>query len=115
MDSSSPTAVADLGRRAKAASRQLATASTAAKDEALRAAADLLEQRSGDVLAANAADVEAAATGGMEARPPDPPRLTHAPPAGVGARRPQVGAPPPPAGGGLRGWRGPHPPASSPG
>src|SRR5437762_3017935 len=41
MDSSSPTGVADLGRRAKAASRQLATASTAAKDEALRAAGGL--------------------------------------------------------------------------
>src|SRR2546430_484202 len=38
MESSSASSVADLGRRAKAASRVLATASTAAKDEALRAA-----------------------------------------------------------------------------
>src|SRR5258706_368607 len=60
MERSAPTPVADLGRRAKAASRPLATASTAAKDEALRAAADLLEQRSSDVLAANAAHLEAA-------------------------------------------------------
>src|SRR6266852_1764596 len=55
MERSAPTPVADLGRRAKAASRQLATASTAAKDEALRAAADLLEQRGSDVLSAMAA------------------------------------------------------------
>ncbi|HTC81126.1 MAG TPA: gamma-glutamyl-phosphate reductase, partial [Acidimicrobiia bacterium] len=85
MESSAPTPVADLGRRAKAASRPLATASTAAKDEALRAAADLLEQRSGDVLAANAADVEAAAAGGMEAGPLDRLRLTEARLAGMAA------------------------------
>jgi glutamate-5-semialdehyde dehydrogenase len=74
----SPSAVAELGRRAKAASRVLATASTAAKDEALRTAADLLEQRSGEVLKANAADVEAAAAGGMEAGPLDRLTLTEA-------------------------------------
>src|SRR3546814_8882411 len=61
-----------LGRRAKTASRVLATASTAAKDEALLAAAALLEQRSAEVLRANAADVEAAADGGMEARSEEP-------------------------------------------
>ena len=48
------TSIAELGRRAKAASRVLATASTAAKDDALRAAADLLVDRTDEVLAANA-------------------------------------------------------------
>src|SRR5207248_10517775 len=85
MESSSASSVADLGRRAKAASRQLATASTAAKDEALRAAADLLEQRSGEVLTANAADLEAAAAGDMEAGPLDRLRLTEARLAGMAA------------------------------
>ena len=54
------TSVNELGRRAKAAGRVMATASSATKDTALRLAADLLEQRSSDILAANAADVTAA-------------------------------------------------------
>src|SRR5581483_8535554 len=103
---SAPTSgVADLGRRAKAASRQLATASTAAKDEGLRAAAELLEQRSGDLLAANAADVEAAAAGGMEPGPLDRLRLTEARLAG-GLR--QVAALPDPVGEVLDGWKRPN-------
>ena len=83
MDGSTNPQVTELGRRAKAASRVLATASTAAKDEALLAAADLLEQRSGDVLEANAVDVEAAAAGGMEPGPLDRLRLTEARLAGM--------------------------------
>ena len=58
------SALADLGRRAEAASGVLATASTAAKDTALRLAADLLEQRAAEVLRANAADVERAEADG---------------------------------------------------
>src|SRR5438309_1383486 len=108
MESSAPTPVADLGRRAKAASRPLATASTAAKDEALRAAADLLEQRSGDVLAANAADVEAAAAGGMEAGPLDRLRLTEARLAGMAAGLRKVAALPDPVGEVLDGWKRPN-------
>jgi glutamate-5-semialdehyde dehydrogenase len=52
------SAIADLGRRAKAASRVLATAPTAAKDAALLTAADLLVERTDELLAANATDVE---------------------------------------------------------
>ena len=52
----------DLGRRAVTASRELAVASTAQKDQALSYAADLLEVRCSDVLEANASDV-ADATG----------------------------------------------------
>ena len=47
----------ELGRRAKVASRALATASTAAKDAALLGAADLLVDRTDDILAANQRDV----------------------------------------------------------
>jgi glutamate-5-semialdehyde dehydrogenase len=58
-------AITDLGRRAKAASRILATASTAQKDDALRAAADLLVARTDDLLAANATDVARATDDGV--------------------------------------------------
>ena len=68
--------VTEMGRRAKAAARILATASTGAKDAALLAAADVLEERAPEVLAANRADLEAAAAGGMEAGPLDRLRLT---------------------------------------
>ncbi len=59
--------IADLGARAKAASRVLATASTEVKDAALLAAADLLLDRHEEILAANADDVVAAEADG---RPP---------------------------------------------
>src|SRR5258705_4892815 len=108
MERSAPTPVADLGRRAKAASRPLATASTAAKDEALRAAADLLEQRSADILAANTADLEAAAAGGMEAGPLDRLRLTEARLSSMSAGLRKVAALPDPVGEVLDGWRRPN-------
>ena len=50
------TSIAELGRRAKAASRLLASASTSQKDDALRAGAELLVARTADLLAANEAD-----------------------------------------------------------
>ena len=59
--------IAELGARAKAASRVLATASTEVKDAALLAAADLLLDRHAEILAANADDVAAAEADG---RPP---------------------------------------------
>src|SRR5437763_6601206 len=108
MGSSTKSQVTDLGRRAKAASRQLATASTAAKDEALRAAADLLEQRSGEVLTANAADLEAAAAGDMEAGPLDRLRLTEARLAGMAAGLRKVASLADPIGDVLDGWRRPN-------
>ena len=54
------TDVRQQGERARAAARLVAQASTAAKDAALHAAADLLVERTGEVLAANATDVERA-------------------------------------------------------
>ncbi len=100
--------VAELGPRAKAASRLLATASTAAKDAALHQAADLLIQRAGDVLAANAVDLEAAAAGGMEPGPLDRLRLTEARIAGMAAGLRQVATLPDPVGEVLDGWRRPN-------
>jgi glutamate-5-semialdehyde dehydrogenase len=50
----------DLGRRAKGAARVLAVAGGAAKDGALRVAADLLEERCSELLEHNAADVDQA-------------------------------------------------------
>jgi glutamate-5-semialdehyde dehydrogenase len=69
-------AVTELGRRARLASRRLASASTAEKDAALLTAADLLVERTPEILAANASDTEHAATGGMESGPLDRLRLT---------------------------------------
>ncbi len=100
--------VADLGRRAKAASRILATASTAAKDAALHQGADLVVQRAGDILAANAADVEAAAAGGMEPGPLDRLRLTEARIAGMASGLRQVAGLADPVGEVLDGWRRPN-------
>jgi glutamate-5-semialdehyde dehydrogenase len=68
--------LAELGRRAKGASRILATASTATKDAALLAAADLLVERSDDLLAANAADVAREQAAGVTATVLDRLRLT---------------------------------------
>ena len=59
------SALAELGRRAQAAARVLATAGTAPKDAALRVAAELLEERAPELLAANAVDVERAEAQGM--------------------------------------------------
>ncbi|MXZ53561.1 MAG: gamma-glutamyl-phosphate reductase, partial [Acidimicrobiaceae bacterium] len=63
----SPTPVAELAARAKAASRAMAAASTAVKDAALHAAADLLVTRADQICAANAIDVERAIAGGTPA------------------------------------------------
>jgi glutamate-5-semialdehyde dehydrogenase len=70
-----PEQVLELGRRARQASRVLATASTAAKDAALLAAADLLLERAPEILDANAADVDAAEADGLEGAAVDRLRL----------------------------------------
>ena len=72
------SAVVDLGARAKAASRVLATASTEAKDAALATGADLLVDRTDDLLAANAADVERELAAGASSTVVDRLRLTAA-------------------------------------
>ena len=65
-----------LGARARGAARVLAQASSAAKDGALHAAAELLLQRSAELLDANRADVERAEREGSSAAVVDRLRLT---------------------------------------
>ncbi len=59
------TAVLDVARRAKVASRVLATATRATKDAALRALADALVAAAEEVVAANAEDLARGRAGGM--------------------------------------------------
>src|SRR5690349_16270306 len=70
--------VAELGRRAKAASRVLGHVPSSLKDAALLTAADLLLERAPEIKAANDADIDAAAKAGMAAGPLDRLRLTDA-------------------------------------
>jgi glutamate-5-semialdehyde dehydrogenase len=100
--------VVDLGRRARVASRTLATASSAAKNEALLTAADLLGDRAADIIAANAVDLEAAATAGMEPGPLDRLRLTEARVANMATALRTVAALADPVGEVLDGWRRPN-------
>ncbi len=86
----------------------LATASTAAKDGALLAAADLLLERAPEILEANAADLAAAAAAGMEAAPLDRLRLTEARLEAMAAGLRQVAALADPVGEVLDGWRRPN-------
>ena len=100
--------VIELGRRAKAASRVLATASTAAKNAALVTGAELLLERASEIGAANAADVEEAASGGMPEGPLDRLRLTPARLGGMAAGLRTVASLPDPVGEVLDGWKRPN-------
>jgi glutamate-5-semialdehyde dehydrogenase len=62
-----PVYVADVGRRARAASRETARAPTAAKDAALLAAAASIRREAAALAAANAHDLEAARAAGHDA------------------------------------------------
>lgn len=103
-----PTSISDLGRRAKAASRSLASASSAQKDEALRAAAELLVARTDDLLAANEADVARAEAGGVSATVVDRLRLTGDRVAAMAGGLEQVAALADPVGEVLDGWVRPN-------
>jgi glutamate-5-semialdehyde dehydrogenase len=100
-----PTAaVTELGRRAKAASRVLATASTDAKNAALVAAADVLIERASEILSANREDLETAAAAGMEQGPLDRLRLSEDRIAAMAGGLRQVASLPDPVGEVLDGW-----------
>ena len=90
--------VSELGRRAKVAARTLATASGAAKDAALRSAADLLESRAEELQAANLTDVTRAETSGATTTELDRLRLTPARIEAMADGLRQVGALPDPVG-----------------
>ncbi len=101
-------ALEDLGRRARAAARRLATAPTAAKDEALRTAADLLVERTEELVAANAADVERSRSGGAADSAIDRLRLGPARVEAMAAGLRQVAALADPVGSVVEGWRRPN-------
>ncbi|MEJ7844948.1 MAG: glutamate-5-semialdehyde dehydrogenase, partial [Acidimicrobiales bacterium] len=109
-DTPTPTTapIAELGRRAKAASRALATSSTEARDAALHAAADLLVERTGDVLAANEVDVARAEAAGTSATVVDRLRLTAARVEAMAAGLRQVAALADPVGEVADGWVRPN-------
>ena len=100
--------LADLGRRAKEASRPLALASTAAKDAGLLAAADLLEERAGDVLAANAVDVARAEEAGTTPTVIDRLRLDERRVSAMAGGLRDVAALPDPVGEVVEGWTRPN-------
>ena len=100
--------MADLGRRAKAASRVLATTSTSIKDDALHAAADLLEARTEAVLEANAGDVRRAEELQTSATVVDRLRLTAARVAAMAAGLRKVADLPDPIGQVVDGWVRPN-------
>ncbi len=101
-------AVSELGRRAKAASRLLAKASTADKDAALLAGADCLETDADVILAANASDVARAEAAGTSAAVVDRLRLTRARIGAMAAGLRQVAALRDPVGEVTEGWTRPN-------
>jgi len=100
--------MAALGRRAKAASRVLAGASTDLKNLALRAAADALVTRAEEILTANAKDVATAEAEGVAATVIDRLRLTAARVESMAAGLRQVAGLPDPVGEVLDGWVRPN-------
>jgi glutamate-5-semialdehyde dehydrogenase len=98
----------ELGHRAKAASRELALASTAAKDAALHAAADLLVERADEVLAANAIDVGRATEAGTTATVIDRLRLNESRILAMADGLRQVAMLPDPVGEVVDGWVRPN-------
>jgi len=102
------TSVVELGERAKAASRLLATASTSTKNAALLTAADLLLERAAEIQAANEADLAAARADGMAAGPLDRLRLTDARLQGMASGLRTVAGLADPVGEVLDGWKRPN-------
>lgn len=101
-------AIPDLARRAKAASRVLATASTTQKNDALLRAADLLEQRSHEILKANSVDVATAEAAGTAPGLVDRLRLDDGRIKGMAAGLRQVAGLADPVGEVLDGWVRPN-------
>ncbi|MGH9070660.1 MAG: glutamate-5-semialdehyde dehydrogenase [Acidimicrobiales bacterium] len=98
----------ELGRRARSASRVLATSSASARDAALLGAADLLEDRAAELLEANATDVTRAAGAGTPATVIDRLRLSEARVAGMAGGLRKVAALPDPVGEVTEGWVRPN-------
>lgn len=90
--------VADLGRRARRASRDMARAGTAAKNRALEATAAAIRAAAPELKAANARDLEAARAAGHDAAFVDRLALTDAVIAGMADGLAQIAALPDPVG-----------------
>ena len=102
------TSIAALGSRAKQASRRLSLASTASKDAALAAAADLLVERAPEILEANAADVAQAEKDGSASTVVDRLRLSPPRVASMATGLRKVAALPDPVGEIVEGWTRPN-------
>src|SRR3954468_12179346 len=100
--------VAELAKRAKAASVVLAQASTSAKDAALVTAADLLLERAPGIQGANQGALDAGRAAGMDAGPLDRLRLTDTRLAGMANGLRTVAALADPVGEILDGWTRPN-------
>jgi len=100
--------VAELGRRAKAAARHLARASSAEKDAGLLAAADLLVARTAEILRANASDVTRAGEEGVSTTVIDRLRLSPERVEAMAGGLRQVASLPDPVGEVLDGWVRPN-------
>lgn len=102
------TALEELGRRAQAAARTLATTTTASRDDALHAAADLLVGATPAILAANAVDVERAEGEGAAPTVVDRLRLDAGRVEAMAAGLRQVAGLPDPVGEVTAGWTRPN-------
>jgi glutamate-5-semialdehyde dehydrogenase len=100
--------IPELGRRVKAASRVLATASTATKNAALREGADLLLVRAAEILEANETDVLRAEAEGVAPTVIDRLRLDHGRIESMAGGLRQVAGLPDPVGEVLDGWTRPN-------
>ena len=98
----------ELGERARAASRQVAVASTAQKNDALLAAADRLLAHGDEVLAANAEDVARAEDAGVAATLVERLRLNPSRLEGMARGLRQVAGLPDPVGAIADGWVRPN-------
>jgi glutamate-5-semialdehyde dehydrogenase len=97
-----------LAERARAAARTLATSSSAARDEAVLAGAELLEARAGTLLEANRRDLEAASNHGLGASAIDRLRLDPGRIGSMAAGLRAIVALPDPVGEILDGWTRPN-------
>jgi glutamate-5-semialdehyde dehydrogenase len=97
-----------LGRRVRAASRAVATASSAVRDDALRIAADLLVAEAETVMAANRRDLDAAVDTGLDGAALDRLTLTGSRLAAMSDGLRAVAALPDPVGEVVDGWVRPN-------
>jgi len=104
----STVSLPDLGRRAKAAARLLATVSSSAKNEALAQAADHLVEMSDEILRANAKDVARALEAGASSTVVDRLRLSEARVASMADGLRAVAALPDPVGEVVEGYLRPN-------